>query len=123
MSTIRYGKGRTIRQVLRRLDLFAGDKIIQVLPLLHDNQVEVRHYLEDPQHLIQHLPVWPRHAYDRFKLLWILLELLNQWAHLDGLQAGSENEQDYYINAYYQLNGNTTVLNPLPYGRPACSRP
>ena len=70
--------------------------IIQVLPLLHDIQVEVRLHLEDPQHLVQHLPMLPRHAHDRLKLLRILLELLHQRAHLDGLRPGPENEHDFF---------------------------
>ena len=69
----------------------AGSDIVQVLPLLHDIQVIIRLHLEYAQHLVQHLPMLPRHAHDRLKLLRILLELLHQRAHLDGLRAGSEN--------------------------------
>ena len=65
--------------------------------LLHDVQVIIRLHLEDPQHLAQPLPLLPRHAHNRLKLLWILLELLHQREYLDGLGAGSENEQYSFL--------------------------
>ena len=81
----------------------AGSHVVQVLPLLHDIQVIVRLYIEDAKYLIQHLPVLTGHAHDRLKLLRILLELLHQRAHLDGLRAGSENEHYslHYIDFLY----------------------
>ena len=63
----------------------AGGDIVQVLPLLHNIEVEVGLHVEDAQHLVQHLAVLSRHAHNRLKLTRILLELLDQRAYLDGL--------------------------------------
>ena len=66
--------------------------VVEILALLHDVQVVIRHDLEDAQHLVQHLAVLARHAHNRLELSRILLELLYQRAHLDGLRPRAENE-------------------------------
>ena len=74
-----------------------GSHIVKILSLLHDIQIIIRLHLEDAQYLIQHLPMLPSHTHNRLKLLRILLELLHQRAHLDGLGAGSEDKH-YFLH-------------------------
>ena len=81
----------------------AGSYVVQVLPVLHDIQVKIRLHIEDAQHLVQHLPMLPSHAHNRLELLRILLELLHQRAHLDGLRAGSENEHNSFCHQIVSL--------------------
>ena len=69
----------------------AGGDVVQVLSLLHNIEVEVGLHLEDAQHLVKHLAVLSRHAHNRLKLLRILLELLDQRAHLDRLRPRSKH--------------------------------
>ena len=88
----------------------AGRDVVQVLPLLHDVQVEVRLDLEDPEHLVQHLPMLPGDAHNRLKLFRTLLELLHQRAHLDGLGAGSENEH-YFLHLSVRVSGSFSARN------------
>ena len=76
----------------------AGGDIVEILPLLHDVQVVIRLHIEDPEHLVQHLTVLSRYSHDCLEILRILLELLHQRAHLDGLRASPENEH-YYIHS------------------------
>ena len=64
--------------------------VIQVLPLLHYIEIIIRLHFEYPQHLVQHLPMLPRHAHDGPKVLRILLELLHQRTHLNRLRPGPE---------------------------------
>ena len=71
--------------------------VIQVLPLLHDIQIIVRSDLKNPQHLVQHLAMLPRHTHDGLKLLWMLLELLYQRTHFDGLGPRPEH-QHYFLH-------------------------
>ena len=75
----------------------ASSDVIEVLPLLHDIQVIVGLNLKYLEHLVQHLAVLTGHANYRFKLIRMLLELLHQGAHLDGLWTGSENEH-YFLH-------------------------
>ncbi len=69
----------------------AGRDVVQVLPLLHDVEVEVRLHLEDPQHLVQHLAVLAGDTDYCLEIFWMFLKLLYQRAHLDGLRAGSKH--------------------------------
>ena len=69
-----------------------GGDVIQVLSLFHDVQVIVGLHPENLQHLVQHLPVLAAYADKGFELFGMLLELLDQRTHLDGLRPGSENE-------------------------------
>ena len=80
----------------------AGGDIVQVLPLLHNIEVEVGLHLEDAQHLVQHLAVLPRHAHNRLKLLRILLELLHQRAHLNRLRPCTKHKH-YFLHQTYVL--------------------
>ena len=63
----------------------------EVLTLLHDVEVVVRGYIEDLEYLIEHFAMLTGDAHDGLELIGTLLELLDQWAHLDGLWTGSEN--------------------------------
>ena len=47
--------------------------------------------LEDLQDLVEHLTMLPGHADDGLEVLGVLLELLDQRAHLDGFWTGSED--------------------------------
>ena len=71
---------------------YTGSHVVQVLTLLHDVQVIIRIHSENLQHLIQHLPMLPRYADYCLECFRMLLELLDQRAHLNGLRAGSENK-------------------------------
>ena len=73
----------------------AGGNVVQVLSLFHDVQIIVGLDLKDFEHLVQHLSVLAGHAYDGFELIRMLLELLHQRAHLDGLWAGTEDEHNF----------------------------
>ena len=68
----------------------AGGDIVQVLPLLHDIEVVVGLDAEDVQDLVQHLPVLAGDADPGFEVFRMLLELLDQRAHLDGLRPRSK---------------------------------
>lgn len=67
----------------------------QRLAGLHDRQVVVGRHVEDAQHLVKHLAVLARHGHDGLELIRPRLQLVDEWAHLDCLWAGSEDEHDF----------------------------
>jgi hypothetical protein len=69
----------------------SGSDVSKILPLLHDIEVVIGLHFEDSEHLVEHLPVLTSDAYNGFKLVWTLLELLDQRAHLNGLWTSSED--------------------------------
>ena len=71
---------------------YACGNIVQVLPLTHDVQIVIRLNIKYIQHLVQHLPMLSRDAYNRLEFRVKLLELLYKGAHLDCLWPGSKNE-------------------------------
>ena len=67
-----------------------GRDIVEVLPLLHDVQVVIGLHIKDSEHLVQHLTVLAGNTNDSLEIFRIFLELLHQWAHLNGLRTGSK---------------------------------
>lgn len=68
----------------------------QRLAGLHDRQVVVRRYVEDAQHLVEHLAVLAGHGHDGLELIPARLQLVDERAHLDCLRAGAEDEHDFF---------------------------
>lgn len=68
----------------------------QRLARLHDRQVVVGIYVEDAQHLVEHLAVLARHGHDGIELIPARLQLVDERAHLDCLRAGAEDEHDFF---------------------------
>ncbi len=66
----------------------------QALALADDVEVEVRRDLEEPQYLVQHLPVLAGDADPQVETA-RLPEPMNQRCHLDGLRAGPEYSQNF----------------------------
>ena len=66
--------------------------VIEILTLLHDVEVVIGLDIEDAEYLVEHLAMLTGDAYDGFELFWVLLEFLYQWAHLDCLRSGAEDE-------------------------------
>lgn len=64
--------------------------IKQRLLVLHDGKIVIRYNRKRFQHLIQHLPVLAGHAYNLFNVF-ALLQLIDQWAHLDCFGASTED--------------------------------
>lgn len=67
----------------------------QRLARLHDRQVVVGIYVEDAQHLVEHLAVLARHGHDGLELILARLQLVDERAHLDCLRAGTEDEHHF----------------------------
>lgn len=89
---------KLIKKVTKAAEDATGN-ISEVLTLLHDVEVVVRCDIEDAEYLIEHLAMLTCDAYDGFKLGWVLLELFYQWAHLDCLRTGAEDEH-YFLHTY-----------------------
>ena len=75
---------------------YACRYVVKVLPLLHYVEIVVRLYIEDTQHLVQHLAMLAGHADQSLEVFRILLEFLDQGAHFNCLRPGSENEQNLF---------------------------
>ena len=78
------------------LEQYVARHVEQRLARLHDRQVVVGSHTEDAQHLVEHLAVLARHGHDGLKLLLARLQLIDEWAHLDCLRAGAEDEHDFF---------------------------
>ena len=74
----------------------AGRNVVEVLPLLHNVEVEIGVDIEYTQHLVQHLAVLSCNTHNRLEFRRMLLELLHQGAHLYCLRPCSENQQ-YFL--------------------------
>ena len=80
------------------------------LPVLHDGKIIVRRHPKGPQALGQHLPMLPRDADHRLKLLRPPLQLQHQGAHFDGLRLRSE-DQHHFFHSF-------SILRPRAGDRP-----
>ena len=66
----------------------------QRLSWFHDGEVIIRHDIEGPQNLVEHLTMLARHGHHRLKLVSSRLQLVREWAHLNGLRTRAEDEHD-----------------------------
>lgn len=74
------------------LEQHVARHVEQRLARLHDRQVVVGSHTEDAQDLVEHLTVLTGHGHDGLELILARLQLVDEWAHLDSLRAGAEDE-------------------------------
>ena len=74
------------------LEQYVARHVEQRLAGFHDRQVMVGCHAEDAQHLVEHLAVLAGHGDDGLELILARLQLVDEWAHLDSLRAGAEDE-------------------------------
>ena len=78
------------------LEQHVARDVEQRLARLHDRQVMVGCHVEDAQHLVEHLAVLASHGDDGLELILACLQLVDEWAHLDCLRTGAEDEH-YFL--------------------------
>ena len=69
----------------------SGSNIEKRLIRLHNRQIVIRHDRKRIQHLLKHLLVLPRDAYNGLHLR-AALQLIDQRTHFDGLRPSSEKQ-------------------------------
>lgn len=77
------------------LEQHVARHVEQRLARLHDRQVVVGRNAEDAQNLVEHFAVLAGHGHDGLELIRARLQLVDEWAHLDCLRAGAEDEHDF----------------------------
>ena len=89
-----------------------GGDIGQVLPRLHDVQIDIGHDAEQRQNLIQHLPVLAGDA-DMHLQAGGGLQGLDDRRHLDGFRPGPKNDQNFHKSVLMEAS-NTNLDSDVP---------
>ena len=100
-----------------------GGDVVEVLPGAHDVEVEVGTYVEDVEHLVEHLAVLPGHADKGPELVGVAFERFDQRGHFDGLGPCSEYEHDGFHRCWVLCSygrGGVTVRADRFGGRRVC---
>jgi hypothetical protein len=74
----------------------AGSGLKKSLARTHEVEVVVGHDRKGVKHMVKHLPVLGCHADTHLEVVGAGLHVADDWAELDGLGAGTEDEKDLY---------------------------